>query len=234
MSKKIIIKTNPWKKYMFTGLCFAALQMPVSLSASKMITLNVKSGTISEVFKEIEKQSDYRFFYNSDQVDLNDKVNIDVESSTIEAVLNDIFEGTDVSYTIVENRIVLKDRTSSGDTSVEGVAQSERTIRGQVKDKNGEPLIGVNVMVKGTGTGTTTDIDGNYLIANVPENAVLQFSYIGFLSQEVTSGNQTQINITLMEDNKHLDETKKPLELSLISILLNLSKCIHERMILIL
>lgn len=206
MSKKIIIKTNPWKKYMFTGLCFAALQMPVSLSASKMITLNVKSGTISEVFKEIEKQSDYRFFYNSDQVDLNDKVNIDVESSTIEAVLNDIFEGTDVSYTIVENRIVLKDRTSSGDTSVEGVAQSERTIRGQVKDKNGEPLIGVNVMVKGTGTGTTTDIDGNYLIANVPENAVLQFSYIGFLSQEVTSGNQTQINITLMEDNKHLDE----------------------------
>ena len=79
-------------------------------------------------------------------------------------------------------------------------------ITGVVKDTNGEPMIGVTVMVKGTGTGTITDIDGQYSVSVPGNKSVLTFSFVGYTTKEVTVGNQKSINVTLSEDSKMIDE----------------------------
>lgn len=81
-----------------------------------------------------------------------------------------------------------------------------RSVSGTVIDSQGEPMIGVNVLVKGTTTGVITDLDGNYTVTDVSENSILVISYIGYIPQEIRVGNQTSINITLMEDAQALDE----------------------------
>lgn len=87
---------------------------------------------------------------------------------------------------------------------VQAFAQS--AVSGKVTDKAGEPLVGVNVLVKGTNAGTMTDLDGNWTIANVEPNAVIVFSSIGFSSREVTVGTKKVINVVLEDDTNFLDE----------------------------
>ena len=81
----------------------------------------------------------------------------------------------------------------------------QKTIKGTVVDATGEPLIGVNVSVKGTTIGIITDIDGNYTL-EVPSKSTIVFSYIGYQTQEVAVSNQSTINVTLKEDTQKLEE----------------------------
>lgn len=94
---------------------------------------------------------------------------------------------------------------TTGDASAMIVQQGKK-VTGVVVDASGEPVIGANVVVKGTTNGTITDFDGNYTIEGVSASDVLVFSYIGYLSQEITVGNQAAINVTLSEDSQALDE----------------------------
>lgn len=94
---------------------------------------------------------------------------------------------------------------TTGDASAMAVQQGKK-VTGVVVDATGEPVIGANVVVKGTTNGTITDFDGNYTIEGVSASDVLVFSYIGYLSQEITVGNQAAINVTLSEDSQALDE----------------------------
>ncbi|OUO00990.1 SusC/RagA family TonB-linked outer membrane protein [Bacteroides clarus] len=80
------------------------------------------------------------------------------------------------------------------------------TVKGTVKDATGEPIIGANVMVKGTSNGTITDIDGNYSISSANSSSVLVFTFIGYKSQEVACKGQHEINVVLAEDSQTLDE----------------------------
>lgn len=79
-------------------------------------------------------------------------------------------------------------------------------ITGIVQDTNKEPMIGVSVMVKGTTNGTVTDIDGNYSLSVQGSKSVLVFSFVGYVTKEVTVGSQKTINVTLAEDSKMIDE----------------------------
>lgn len=83
---------------------------------------------------------------------------------------------------------------------------AQNIIRGQVKDVNGDPLIGVTVMVRGTNNGTITNVDGKYVIQNVHKKDVLQFIYVGMATEEITVGSQSQLNVVLREDVSMLDE----------------------------
>ena len=94
---------------------------------------------------------------------------------------------------------------TTGDASAMVVQQGKK-VTGVVVDATGEPVIGANVVVKGTTNGTITDFDGNYTIEGVSASDVLVFSYIGYLSQEITVGNQAAINVTLSEDSQALEE----------------------------
>ena len=187
----------------FMICCLAFIVESISaaeVSKSNMITLEINKGTYSDVFKAIEKQSDYKFFYNSDQVDLTKTVEVKAEGSSIENVLNQVFKGTSITYRIVNNHVVL----TNNNTNEKAINQQVRRISGKVYDSNGESLIGVNVVVKGTNQGSITDINGSYSLDDIPANAVLVFSYIGYNTMELPASQAARV--IMQEDTKKLDE----------------------------
>jgi TonB-linked SusC/RagA family outer membrane protein len=184
------------------GICLFAFQWNVAAADSPKISINITDGSITDVFKEIEKQSEYKFFFNDSQITTKNKINLNVSNDTVENILNDIFAETTITYTIVNNHVVLTNNVAKSSSS----QQKGRTIKGNVIDNNGEALIGVNVIVKGTSKGTVTDMNGNYTLEAVPNSATLEFSYIGYNTQEVKVGASNVINVKLLEDNQTLDE----------------------------
>lgn len=159
---------------------------------------NAKTGTVLE---EIEKQTDYLFIYNAKEVDLNREVSISAQDETVSKVLSAIFDGTNISYAMEGSNIMLMEKPSTESAP----QQDTRQITGTVVDAAGVPVIGANVMVKGTTNGTITDIDGKFML-EVAKDAILQVSYIGYMNQEIPVGNQSVLKIALKEDTQALDE----------------------------
>ena len=186
---------------MRTGLCafmLTAIQPQLSglYAQNVTVTLSMRNATVEQVLDQIEEETDYTFVASDRAVDLNRKVSLNVQSLSIEETLKQLFAGTNVSYKIVNNQIILSKAQAS---------QQSKRVKGTVVDKNGEPIIGANVVVKGTTNGTITDIDGNFSL-EVSDGALLDVSYIGYLNQEIKVGNQKQLAISLSEDTQNLDE----------------------------
>ena len=109
-------------------------------------------------------------------------------------------KNTGYQYEIVDRQIIIKSKSVSSVSHPNALFQSSpRKITGQVKDTLGEPIIGANVVVKGTTNGTITDIDGNFKLDNVPSNATLVISYIGFKTQEVNVAGKKSFTIQLVD-----------------------------------
>ena len=173
-------------------------------SQLKKLNLNMKNATVKEVLSAIENQSEFRFMYSRKVIDVNREVAIKEENSKIEDALKSLFAGTDVEYTIKDRIIVLS--SSALINNEQSSSQQQKSVSGKVTDSSGSPLPGVSVVVKGTTTGGITDTDGNYSISNVPENATLQFSFVGMKMQEVAATGKTTINITMTEDAIGIEE----------------------------
>lgn len=165
------------------------------------VSLHVENQTVGDVLQQIENKTEFSFFYNNRHVDLNRQVSISMNETNIFKILDAVFDGTDVVYQVVDNRIVLSKRNET----LPLVQQSGKKITGTVLDATGMPVIGANVMVKGTTNGTITDMDGKFTL-EVDNNATLVVSYIGFSDQEIKVGNQTSLSVTLKEDAEALDE----------------------------
>ena len=164
---------------------------------SVKIDLSVKDESLRQLIKQIETKTDYTFMLDQ-TVDQSQKVTVDARQESLDVILKKAFAGKQINYEIVGKQIILK---------LPGVNQSNqsRKVNGTVKDQNGESVIGANVSVKGTTVGTITDVDGNFTL-DVPDNAVILVSYIGYVPQEVKSGNKNLFNIILREDSQSLDE----------------------------
>ena len=169
---------------------------------AQTIRVDISANQVSakEIIKQIEEQTDYLFVYNK-KVNLNNKVTLDASDITVDEALNSIFSDTDIVYAIEGNNILLMNRKE------DSVQQSGKTkqITGTVVDASGIPVIGANVMVKGTTNGTITDMDGKFTL-EVPEGAVLEVSYIGYLSQSVPVTGKNSFSISLKEDTQKLEE----------------------------
>ena len=137
-----------------------------------------------------------------------DKVSVNAKNETIESILKKVFDGTSIRYKIANNRIFLKDtQGTSSKLDVASMQQARKTVSGIVSDTKGEPIIGANIFVKGTTNGTISNIDGEFTLSDVHDNAVLLISYIGYRNSEVTVNDKTtQYKITLHEDIQKLDE----------------------------
>lgn len=187
------------KHFITKAALLGLLSMVSGLSAFAQISLSVQNKPIREIMKEIEKQSDYRFFYSNDYPALNIHKSINVEDEKIGKVLDQLTLHTNLVYILkTDKQIVL---TEKGNVS----EQKEKKVTGMVKDVAGEPVIGANVMVKGQSIGTITDIDGRFVL-DVPANAVLQITYIGYVADEVKVSGKKELIITLKEDTETLDE----------------------------
>ncbi|MDR1371069.1 MAG: SusC/RagA family TonB-linked outer membrane protein, partial [Dysgonamonadaceae bacterium] len=167
-------------------------------------TMNLNNKTLKDVIFEIEENSNYIFFYNDEAVDLNRVVNISAKKKSVESILEESLKGSDTMYRIVGRQITLY--SASDPTQGTGISQQNLTITGKVVDNNGEPLPGVSIIVKGTKEGSTTDIDGNYSIMVPYVNASLVFSYIGFQPQEIALQGRKNVDVSLVEDTKALEE----------------------------
>ena len=152
-----------------------------------------------EVIKELEETTEYRFFYNDGIKGLNSPISVDVEDADINAVMDAIAKQANVAYVLKSgHQIVL--------SSVKTVQQQgNKKVTGTITDPKGEPIIGANVVVKGSTNGTITDIDGHFSIEVTP-NAILQVSYIGYVAQDVPVGNKDNLVISIHQDTQKLDE----------------------------
>jgi len=157
-------------------------------------------GTLQELFQHIEKQDQYKIFYQNDQVDLNKKITMDPAETDINKLLTHALEGTGLGYKIVKNHIVIIPKQAV-------VVQNNGSIvKGRVTDASGEILIGVSVVLKGTTRGTTTDLNGDYALSVPNTNDTLVFSYIGFGKVTQAIHGRTQIDVTLRATSFALNE----------------------------
>lgn len=187
-------------KLTFILLLLGVLQLSASVySQNSMLSLNLKNCTVKEVLQKIEEQSEFRFLYNEQFIDLNRKVSVIVENKQVENILKEIFEGASISFKVMENNLIVI-------TPVDGNQPQKKNLSGKVTDPTGAPLPGVSVVVKGTTEGTITDANGKYSLINVKENTVLLFSFVGMKNQEIIAGKRTIVDVTLTEETFGLDE----------------------------
>lgn len=182
--------------FIFAGTAFAS----ESYSQTMKVTILADNISTGKVINEIEKQTDYLFVYNVNEVNLQRKVKVNVQNKPVAEVLNKVFEGTDIYYAMESKNIMLMSKGKG-----EEAPQQVNKVTGIVKDVDGEPIIGANVTVKGRSIGTVTDIDGHFVL-DAPTGALLLVSYIGYTSQEVNMNGKKEIMITLEEDMEALDE----------------------------
>lgn len=184
-------------------------------SQPRELSLNLKNTTIRQAFSEIEKNSDYVFMVSDEaERSLDKKIDIAVQKGSIDKILSLLLEDTNLDHAIVERQISVFKKKASAVATRTMVSQknpvsqqtAKKGITGVVKDSKGEPVIGANVIEKGTpANGTVTDIDGNFSLS-VDNNAVLRISFIGYTDQEINTAGKTRFDITLLENAEALDE----------------------------
>ena len=160
--------------------------VPPSLAASSPQTyvnleLSLNKTTVGVLVEHISKQTGYEFSYDEALLDREIRdISVKMKNESIKNVLNRVFNNTGISYKIIDNRIFLKDNLKSkGENVVNNVlavVQQGKKISGTILDDSGIPVIGANIVVKGTTNGTITDADGRFVLDNIPEGAILVVS----------------------------------------------------------
>ncbi|KAA6439047.1 TonB-dependent receptor [Dyadobacter flavalbus] len=181
---------------------------------NKRVSLNAQDQEIKKVLGQIEKQSGVRFVFSSKLIGSGRKVSIQRTNEELSKVLNDFLVPLGLVYEVSGKNIVIKPSPPAvpearAEVSLKPVLSTltEITVRGKIYDaESKEPLPGVNILVKGTQTGTSTDAGGNYSIAIPDVNTVLVFSFVGYEPQEIKVGNRTEIDVALKTDQKSLEE----------------------------
>ena len=186
-------------KLMVVMVFICSLQASADGFGQQKISLKLKKTQITDVLVSIEKQTNYRFLYNNDLLDLKQKVSLNVQDAELKQVLDRLFAETDLSYELMQNNLIVIKETADGADEVKAV------IKGKITGENNAPLSGVSVMVKGTNRGTTTDAQGNYSIT-VESTDVLVISYVGYESQEIAVADKVEINVVLKGQNQTLTD----------------------------
>ena len=169
------------------------LFLSISFTTYSQVTVNVKDLSLRASLKKIEQVSSYKFFYNENLPELNQKVSLDVQNVTIEQIMSKLLTGMDLTYKKEQENVIVLIRKPQE-------KQTTRKVMGTIADEKGEPIIGASVLVKGTTIGTITDFDGKYKLDNVPENAMISISYIGYQPVEFSASNSKDLaQITLKE-----------------------------------
>lgn len=169
-------------------------------SQNQKISIPKGTTTLQKVFQEIEKQTNMSVDYNQSKFDINKKIETKGQQKSLSSTLDEVLAGSGLTYKIEDGHILIIPMTDQ-----QGQIKPDQSIKGIVTDDNGEPIIGANISVKGSTIGTVTDINGQFSL-NVPGNASILISYIGYLPQEVRVGNNRDFSFVLKEDTKVLDE----------------------------
>lgn len=189
-----------WKSKFIKRMKIVALLILISITQTfaldtyaqnKRLSLHAKNETIVNILEGIEDQSEFFFMFDASRIDVNQRKNVDCEKQLITNILDQLFEDTGITYSIIKNRQVLLTAIDKSDT------EQQNSISGKVTDSSGQPLPGVTVVVKNTTQGTITNADGEYSLTKLPANAILQFSFVGMRTQEIAVADNKTINVIL-------------------------------------
>ncbi len=195
-------KQNLFLKMKLTLLILLVCLMQVSASVYSQTTklsFDFQGKKISDVLMQIEETTDFRFFYQREQVNVDRTVNLKVDNKRVDEVLEDLFKEQGISYKVMDDNLILL-------TANKTESKQEKDISGKVTNENGEPIPGVTILVKGTTNGTITDLDGNYSISDISLGTTLVYSFIGMKSKEIIIGSASVLNIVLKQELLGLDE----------------------------
>lgn len=204
---------------------------------SQKIALSVKDAPLSAVFRHVEKQTGYTFFYDNKLVRKAGKITADFRGNTLEQILDTVLEDHHLAYEIIDKTIVIRKAEGSGTvlprkakkemitlsqpgtsfaqdagtlkepaTRLQELPFPDITVRGKVNDEKGGGLPGVSILIKGSRQGTSTNLDGTFKLSVPDRSAILVFSFVGYVSQEIEVGNRSDIEIAMKVDEKALDE----------------------------
>lgn len=190
-------RSKNWK--VLRTICFM-LFLNFSFETYSQITMNVKELSLRASLRKVELVSNYRFFYNENLPELNQKISLNVKDATIDQTMKQLLDGMELTYTHEhENVIVLVRKTQQS-------KQSTKKITGTIVDEHGNPIVGASITVKGTSNGTITDLDGRFSLEIPLGTTQLWASYIGYIDQAVLLNNRSNITISLKENIELLDE----------------------------
>lgn len=205
-SNILLIPQNLWLKMKITTIlmfltCFC-LHANISYSQNAKVNLNVKDALLTEIFKEIESQTEYRFFYNNTLLDNSRRISVNKHEQKLSTILSELFKGSNINYKIVEKYIVL----TAGEEANAINEDNKQMVKGVIVDENDEPIIGASVVVKGNSAiGTISNMDGEFTLS-VPSASTLVVSYIGYVTQNINIDGKTSLRIILREDSQVLNE----------------------------
>ncbi len=213
MKKKRFIRGGEWPGFMKFLVTMKLTTLFLFLSGMAMATgsysqntrfnLNVTDASIVRVLEEIEKQTEYGFLFKTDQLNLDERYTLNLRDARIATVMDKILDNKVYSYQVMDRIIVISKRDQD---AISGEANRQSGVSGTVTDSQGMPLPGVTVVVKGTSNGTVTNPDGKYALANIPGDAILQFSFVGMRAKEVPVEGKITINVTMEEQTIGLEE----------------------------
>ena len=186
-------------------ILMSLLVLSTTISSAQKVNLNFSQTSLKTILESITEQTNYTLAFSKEVVDLNGATSIRVTNTELPQALDQLFASHDIGYELRDNKIYIFKKPSVTNNSLTQSPTQDVKISGKVIDEEGEPVIGANILILGTNTGTVTDIDGNFILS-VPRNSTLHISYIGYIAQEILITDQKEINVQLVQDTELLDE----------------------------
>jgi TonB-linked SusC/RagA family outer membrane protein len=191
-------------KYLLFLLVF--ITATSAFSQQKKVTLSLDKVTVKAALEALKSQSGLSYWFDASDVDVQKVVSVKIKSKSVDEALKVILQGQNVRFEVKNDHVVItKSAQPIPKTSYAPAFGEPRKVSGKVTDVKGEAVIGASILVKGSSTGTISDVNGSYTISVSEKNATLVVSYVGYEKQEVKVTSQ-QTNIVLVESSKTLDE----------------------------
>lgn len=185
-------------------LCAVFLIGSLGLSA-QTVTKTFRNASLRSVLEEIKQQTKLSVIYNVDDVKSAGKVNATFKQTPVSTVLNEVLSGRNLTYTINGRMVTIhKSNATHQQVQQNTLKGAKRTVKGQVLDENGDPIIGATIRVKGEKDATVTDIDGNFTI-NAPKGGELEVSYLGYDTQTVAANGES-VTVKMAQNTQALNE----------------------------
>ena len=210
LSKCLMIMKAVWIIIMASVLQVSA-GTNLSYSQSVKMNLHFDKANLEQVIWDMKKQTEFNFFYSNEEVKSVKGLDIDMKNATAQDVLDFCLTGTGLTYEIVHKAIIIKKEAKEVAPVFNGLplttnAEQKKEVSGTVRDEKGVPIPGATVLVKGTTTGITTDYEGKFVLAIPATAKLLEFSFVGMVSQQIAIGNGTVFNVTLSDSNVGIGE----------------------------
>src|SRR5690606_17480710 len=195
-------------KVSFILVFLSFLQAEARMAFAQGINLNVKNKSIHYIVAELHKQTGYDFLFTSENINTTKILSLTIQNKTLEEAIDLIFDGMSVTYEINNKTVLLKGNKTTSVSNINGSSKTQQSIvvEGKITDRDNLPIPGISIRVKEKQTATLSDDNGNYQITVSSEDDVLEFSSLGYISDERRVGEQRIINVTLDASMTSLDD----------------------------